>query len=136
MELFLNLVWFVLSASLIVYWIWEFHHSSGRSKRPAKRLQLLTLALLIIILLPVISMTDDMQAVSAAEIEHVMRRVDLLSNSDQPADLILSQNITVFWTRHFFNLKTFARVEPSAERTRPHSGSIRQMATRPPPLAA
>lgn len=98
--------------------------------------QLLALAMLIIILLPVISMTDDLQAISTAEIEHVTRRADLLPNSDQPADLVVPLDADVFLSRQLFNLQTFARVEPSIENEQPKSGSVRQMSNRPPPHAA
>jgi hypothetical protein len=135
-ELFLNFAWLVLSATLAIYWTHESRHAPLRSGRPDRKLQLLTLALLIIILLPVISITDDMQAMSAAEIEHVTRRADLLPNSDQPADFIFPQDANVLLDTHLFNLKTFARVEPSIENAHPQLGLIRQIANRPPPVTA
>jgi len=108
----------------------------ARANLPGTRAQLFALALLIVILFPVISMTDDMQALSTAEVEHVTRCADLLPNSDQPADLIVPLDVQLLPDRSAFNLQTFARVELSTEIVRPQSGSTRQSANRPPPLAA
>jgi hypothetical protein len=135
MELFLNIAWFVLSASLAIFWIKGLSNDPAGSNQLDRKLQLLALAMLIIILLPVISMTDDMRAMSTAEIEHVTRRADLLPNSDQPADIVVPPDAKFFSSRHLFNMQTFARVEPSIENVRPHGGSIRQMANLPPPFA-
>jgi hypothetical protein len=131
-ELLLNIAWLVLSVSLAFCWIrgWTC------SKILDRKLQLLALAMLIIILLPVISMTDDMQAISTAEIEHVTRRADWPPNSDQLSGLVVALNIQLFASRHFFNLQTFARVEPAIENVRPQSVPTRQMANRPPPFTA
>lgn len=134
-ELLLNFVWLVLSASLAILWIRGLRFVPAGSKRPSTMIQLLALAMLIVILFPAISMTDDMQALSTAEVEHVTRRADLLPNSDQPADLVVPPDADLFPSRRVFNLQAFARVEPSLEKARPQSGSIRQSANRPPPLA-
>ncbi len=136
MELLLNFAWLVLSTSLALLWIRELRFVSADSKQPSRTIQLLALAMLIVILLPVISMTDDMQALTTAEVEHVTRRADLLPNSDQPAELVIPPDADLFPSRSVFNLQTFARVEPSLEKAHPQSGSIRQSANRPPPLAA
>jgi hypothetical protein len=134
-ELLLNFAWLVLSASLAILWIKGLRLVSTSSKQPSTTVQLLALAMLIVILFPAISMTDDMQALSTAEVEHVTRSADLLPNSDQPADLVVPPDANLFPSRSVFNLQTFARVEPSLEKARPQSGSIRQSANRPPPLA-
>jgi hypothetical protein len=135
-ELLLNFAWAMLSVSLGFLWIRGLRHVSTRSKRFDTRVQLLALAMLIVVLLPVISMTDDMQAMSTAEIEHVTRRADLLPSADQPLGLAASPDARLFPTRHFFDLPIFARVEPLIENLRPQCGSIRQLANRPPPVAA
>jgi hypothetical protein len=134
-ELLLNFAWLVLSASLTVLWIRGLGVAPAGSKQPSARVQLLALAMLIVVLLPAISMTDDMQALSTAEVEHVARCADLLPNSDQPADLLVVPDADLFPSKNVFNLQTFARVEPSLEKARPLKGSIRQSANRPPPLA-
>lgn len=135
MELLLNLVWLVLSASLAILWARELRRSDGHSIQPDRKAQLFALAMLIVILLPVISMTDDVQAMSTAEIEHVTRRVDLLPNADQPADITVPLNTSLVSYIDLFDAQTFTRIEPVIENVRSQSGSIRQAANRPPPQA-
>jgi len=135
LELLLNSAWLALSTSLVILWIRGLRFVPAGSRQPSTTVQLLALAMLIVILFPAISMTDDMQALSTAEVEHVTRRADLLPNSDQPADLAVPPDAEVFLTRSAFNLQTFARVELCIEKARPQKGSIRQSANRPPPLA-
>lgn len=133
MEIFLNLIWLILSASLALLWIKGPRNNS--SERDWK-LQLLALVMLALILLPVISMTDDMQAMSAAEVEHVTRRADLLPGVDQPADLVVPLSASLLPDQYLSDLQTFARIEPSLQNARPQTGYIRQMANRPPPFFA
>jgi hypothetical protein len=71
MELFLNLTWLGLSAAL-VWGYFTFAHSA-----PPKRkwLAVVALALLILVLLPAISMTDDLAAINnPGETDHIFRR--------------------------------------------------------------
>jgi hypothetical protein len=57
MELTLNLAWMVLAT--LMCWLWmRFTPQQG----PTRRTQLVALALVILILLPVISVTDDLMA--------------------------------------------------------------------------
>jgi hypothetical protein len=136
MELFLNIACFVLSASLAIFWIKGLSNDPVGSNQLDRKLQLVALAMLIIILFPAISMTDDMRAMSTADIERVTRSADLLPNSDQPADVVVPPDTELFSSRHLFNMQTFARIELSIENVRPQGGSIREMANRPPPFAA
>ncbi|HLH34125.1 MAG TPA: hypothetical protein VKX41_05585 [Alloacidobacterium sp.] len=133
METFLNLIWVILSASLALLWI---KGSSNASSERDWKVQLLALVMLALILLPVISMTDDMQAMSAAEVEHVTRRADLLPSIDQPADLVVPLSAGLLPDQHLSSLRTFARIEPSLQSMRPEAGYIRQLANRPPPIFA
>ena len=135
MELFLNIAWVVLSTSLALLWIKRSHNVSDGSRQQDWKVQLLALAMLILILLPVISMTDDIQAMSAAEIEHVMRRADLLPSTDQPVDPVVPLDANLLPGKHPCNLRAFAYVELYIPNIRPQAGSIRQMANRPPPLS-
>jgi hypothetical protein len=67
-ELFLNLAWFVLSAVLVGICL-------RRQSRSARAWVAVTaLCLLVLLLLPTISMTDDLLAISTpAEAEHMLR---------------------------------------------------------------
>jgi hypothetical protein len=132
-EIFLNLIWLSLSASLVLLWI-----KGSRDGSPDRdwKVQLLALVMLALILLPVISMTDDMQAMSAAEVEHMTRRADLLPSIDQPADLVVPLSAGLLPDQHLSNLQTFARIEPTLQSVRPQTGYVRHMANRPPPFPA
>ena len=138
MELFSNLVWGILSASLGILWfagLWDSRRHCD-SPAPDKRTQLVALTMLILILFPVISLTDDMQAISTAEVEHITRRADLLPVVDQPAELLAPWDASDFLSSYLLHLQTFALLEPSIQGARPQTGCSRQMANRPPPTAA
>ena len=128
----------MVSILLGVLWVRGSFCAPTRARHFDTRVQLLALGILIVILLPVISMTDDMQAMSTAEIEHVTRRVvDLLPNADQPHEFVpAALDSRLFPNGRCLDLHTFARVEPFIENQLPHRGAIRQMANRPPPVAA
>lgn len=91
--------------------------------------------MLIVILLPVVSMTDDMNAMAAAEVEHVTRRADILPIADQPADLALPLYIRPVLLTDNDVLRTIAHLKFPIKIATPLSGSIRQTAMRPPPAA-
>ena len=70
MELLLNLLWVLLAALMASLWV-RFT-PCGRS---ARRMQFIALALLLLLLFPVISVTDDLQAAqSPAEADCCLRR--------------------------------------------------------------
>ena len=56
MELILNLSWVLLAT--LMFWLWMRHASREHISR---RMQLVALAVVILILLPIISVTDDLQ---------------------------------------------------------------------------
>jgi hypothetical protein len=70
MELFLNLVWVVLSAALILYLV----RSRRALAKPVDWRVVVALGVLLVLLFPVISMTDDLAAMTAsAEVEYNLR---------------------------------------------------------------
>ncbi|WP_348267664.1 hypothetical protein P8936_00115 [Edaphobacter paludis] len=70
MELFLNLAWAALSILLIGGWVWSIRKGHTEFQWTT----LVALALLLVLLFPAISMTDDRVAMSTpAELEHMMR---------------------------------------------------------------
>jgi hypothetical protein len=70
MELLLNLVWVLLAALMFCLWM-RFAPHAGVSPR----LQFVALAVLLLILFPVISVTDDLQAAqNPAEADCLVRR--------------------------------------------------------------
>ncbi len=71
MELFLNLVWLALSLSLVGGYL-AFAPAPLKSRKVTA---IIALVLLIFVLLPVISMTDDLAAINnPAETDHIFRR--------------------------------------------------------------
>ncbi len=134
MELLLNLVWVATSILLIARWIWSIRE--GRTEFAWTKL--LALALLLVLLFPVISMTDDLVAMSTpAEVEHMMRRGEasvalvavggLLGGFAAIALMVLSLGAPLFCT---FRIR--ARVFVVTQL----AGFIRSCGVRPPPAAA
>lgn len=74
MEMTLNLAWLALA----VWMAWAWVHYAPREGRPGsvdRRMQLVALSLVILILLPAISMTDDLTAArNPAEVDTSIRR--------------------------------------------------------------
>ena len=70
MEFVLNFAWFFLAAALVALWLrWAPREGANR------RLQFVSLLMLIVILLPAVSMTDDLLAAqNPAEVDSCLRR--------------------------------------------------------------
>jgi hypothetical protein len=84
-ETFFNLLWVAVAATLWTWWLTEHRRRHAQSLLPAVGLQLVALAVLAVILLPVISLTDDLQATTnPAETERGARAGDLQPSPDQP----------------------------------------------------
>jgi hypothetical protein len=136
-ELFSNLAWGLLSLLLGFLWITGLRKVARNSPQPAARVQLVALAMLILVLLPVVSLTDDLQAMTTPiEIEHITRRADILPAIDQPVDIAALLSAQLSLSRYLPHLQTFLLHEPSIQGARPQTGCIRQMANRPPPVWA
>lgn len=77
MELFFNLLWVAVSLLMVGFWLLRTARATGDPVRHSIGVQLVALALLIIILLPVVSLTDDLHATALlAECDHLWRRCD------------------------------------------------------------
>jgi hypothetical protein len=84
MELLCNLAWAAVSVALWSSWLVRRRHSKTASILPAIALQLVSLAALTAILLPVISITDDLQAANnPAEVERSAGKRDQLFSLQQ-----------------------------------------------------
>lgn len=95
MELFLNLAWLALSAVLVLGYV-AFAHSALRSRQWTV---VVALVLLIFVLLPAISMTDDLAAINnPAETDHMFRRQEapLYPHSDVAGVAIVPLLIAIF----------------------------------------
>ena len=99
-------------------------------------MQIVALALLIVILLPVVSLTDDLQACTApAEAEHLERRVDLHINADtslHAASIVVAAYLAV---EQASRLQGLAYLHPAMATKAPSSGYLRIAGSRPPPAA-
>jgi hypothetical protein len=79
LELLFNVAWLALSLGLVCLWFSSPRRRSRKSPGATICVQLIALALLILILLPVVSLTDDLYAsATPVEAEHFSRRGDLL----------------------------------------------------------
>ena len=84
MELLCNLAWVAVTVALWSSWFARRRHAKTASILPAIAVQLISLAALTAILLPVISITDDLQAANnPAEVERSAGKRDHLFSFQQ-----------------------------------------------------
>lgn len=84
MEVLCNLVWVAVTIALWSSWHVRRRHARTASILPAIAVQLISLAALTAILLPVISITDDLQAANnPAEVERSAGKRDHLFRSNR-----------------------------------------------------
>jgi hypothetical protein len=84
-ETFLNLLWVAVAVALAILWSLKLRKPRPNSSLPAVQLQVASLAVLSLVLLPVISLPDDLQAAAnPAETEHFWRRGDPQAFRGQP----------------------------------------------------
>lgn len=99
-------------------------------------MQFIALALLIVVLLPVVSLTDDLQTCAMpAESEHLSRRSDFQTIADfmLPAVSVVIAELFSFDTTP--RPQGFAWLSLPAENEAPCAGYLRTLGTRPPPAA-
>jgi len=134
-ELLLNLLWFSVSLLLVALW-------TRAARRGHTRLTWNTfaaLALLLVLLLPVISMTDDLVAMAAPlEDDHPVRRGDMpLSHLEQspatPLDVVALAALLVLGMA--FLATRLSRLVPPPSLNKFLAGFARANAVRPPPTA-
>jgi hypothetical protein len=134
-ELLLNFLWLSLSLALVLTWIRAVRHGHTKQTWSA----FVALALLLVLLLPVISMTDDLVAMDRpSESEHVVRRGDmpLLHLDRGTADLLDMGLLAVLLFFGFAHL--FSRLSRFKMRFSPRilmDAFVRATGVRPPPRA-
>jgi hypothetical protein len=129
MELALNVAWLFLA--LFMVWAWVKYAPRQGADR---RMQFVALALVILILLPAISMTDDLMAASnPAEIETCARRDH---DWGHPHTLLPVTAALVVAFFHGFSLETVrvAAAHPLPTLV-PNKPLLKSLETRPPPAA-
>jgi hypothetical protein len=132
-ELLFNLLWVALSIALVGCWLVTRSIRLEYPRRSSAQVQVMALAMLMLILLPAISLTDDLQACTTpAEAEHLMR--NLQNQMDAPvhpvativADLTFQMAPT---------LQTAGYPAPPVEVTAPSENYLSVAGNRPPPCA-
>lgn len=128
-ELLLNLGWVVLAAWMVVLWLRKMPHA-GEDRRP----QFVALALVILILLPAISMTDDLIAArNPAEVDVSLRR-----DHTSPQGHVIQPALTALVVSAFLDL-AFEPAHPSAPRFQRipilRTPVLASIENRPPPAA-
>jgi len=129
MELVLNLAWVLLATLMFCLWS-RFGPRAGADKR----MQFVALALLILILFPVISVTDDLQAAqNPAETDSCLRRDHMVASPHSIFPPVAALPLPVFAEPSFGILRIAA---PGSLRApvvdRPVFAPIQN---RPPPVA-
>lgn len=96
-------------------------------------MQIAALAILIVVLLPVVSLTDDLLACTApAEVEHLMRR-DLLDHVDSNLEAAAIVAAALFSSQNAFALQTVFPISPSMKIGTPREEFLSILGNRPPP---
>jgi len=129
-ELVLNLAWAFCAIGLIGFW-WR-----NRTANPQPvRMQLFALGMVVLLLLPVISVSDDLLAMQgASETDSSVRRIlheNLGQLSTSPAFMALPPDITAS-IASFHLLREIVHIPTPASIT---TLASRSYANRPPPLA-
>lgn len=130
MELFLNLAWLLLAGALLGLWL-------QREVRPetGRRRQLIAIAVLIAILFPVISVSDDLLTVQTAfEADNYQRRDHVVPSNNYPVPPALTIIAAVILAELGFGPTRLA--PPSAVPVHvPEYPEWACVGNRPPPLA-
>jgi hypothetical protein len=131
-ELFLNVVWLSVSILLVIGCVRSIRHGDTKLSWAAG----VALCLLLVLLFPVISMTDDLQALTApAEVEHMMRR-----QHDAPSLHINMLDVVALLSLILSGIALptvcSIRVGTRGYVTALLAGSVRAFGIRPPPVAA
>jgi hypothetical protein len=129
MELVLNLAWALSAIVIVCSWL-----RYGPRAGAGRRTQLVALAVLILILFPVISVTDDLQAVqNPAEVDSCLRRNHVVSNAHSIFPAVASLPLPAFAELPFGFLQLVAPrrlMAPVVD----HPG-LDSVQNRPPPVA-
>ena len=136
MELLFNLMWAAVIAALWAFWGGSRRSRRGVSVHPGLGVQLLALVALSAILLPVISITDDVQAARyPAEVQRTGDRSErhtLLGNTPHSLPVALAILLFSLWPPARDNV-TFLTANDPISRNRIVFG--RTLWSRPPPSA-
>jgi hypothetical protein len=130
MELFFNLAWLVVAGALVALWL----RGNGQTHR-GSRGQVIAMAVLIAILFPVISVSDDLQAIqNASEADNYLRRDHLVPSNQSLVQPMLAVIVPAMIAGLGFGFLRF--IAPSLLSVlQPKHLEIAGIDNRPPPVA-
>jgi hypothetical protein len=130
MELFFNLAWLVVAGALVALWL------RGHGQRHTERRgQVIAMAVLIAILFPVISVSDDLQAIqNASEADNYLRRDHLVPSNHSPVQPMLAAILPAMAAGLGFGFLRFIAPGPLLV-LEPNRPEITGIDNRPPPGA-
>lgn len=131
MELLLNLAWLAVAGALVSIWVRD-----GGRDRAQRRRQLIAMAVLIAILFPVISVSDDLLAIqNASETDNsYLRRDHLVFSGTHPVQPMITMIAVVMFAGLALRFLRF--VAPSfLLAKRPDHPELTGIENRPPPAA-
>jgi hypothetical protein len=134
METVLNLVWALLAALMFGVWLRFAPRTSLNGRADSRKMQFVALAVLTLLLFPVISVTDDLQAIqSPAETDSCQRRdhVCVTPHATFPAVGALPLPVFAGLSLAFISMATPSNL-PAPVVANPAIASIQN---RPPPAA-
>lgn len=138
MELFLNFIWLLISVLLVIHWM--------RVVRPTSAMQvgkaIVALVLLIVVLLPVISATDDlinmaglMEGEHSEHAEHTVRRGEMpLLDIHQGAGMLNLAIFALLFIDLSFLSALRSRFVSRSQAVRVLKGFVKTFGMRPPPV--
>ncbi len=134
MELSLNLAWVALAALMFCQWLHLALRTGPDRNIQNRRAQFVALAVLLLILFPVISVTDDLQAIqNPAETDSSIRRDHIVSHAHSIPSAVVALPLPVFAERSFGALSLRAPGNlPAPALDHPALASVQN---RPPPAA-
>lgn len=140
-EILLNCVWLVLSLSLLTAWMVapRLQVAHGRCAgqpelMPSRRLQFTAIIVLVLLLFPVISLTDDLAMCAATRDTEQALRLDDLCNGAHPQPAMLPS--TLAWMEAIaqpLHIGTRRGIEQETHMLPPQAGAHLPLDSRPPP---
>jgi hypothetical protein len=134
MEFVLNLAWVLLATLMFCVWPRFAARTGPKRQEQDRRMQFVALTVLVLILFPVISVTDDLQALqNPAEADCCLRRVHVVTNTHSIFPTVAALPVPVFaeLSCSFVRLAAPGRLSaPVVE----HPG-LASIQNRPPPVA-
>ena len=139
MEFLLNCVWLVLGLSLISMWsvhLWRTGTSNPDELLPSRGLQFTAILLLVILLFPVISLTDDIAMCTAPrDAERALRLHDPFDGAQPAQALPISTMAWIDAVADMFCKGPGRPVEQEANVIQQLAGTRSPIESRPPPVA-